>query len=221
MAKPLLQVDVNRKAFPRIRSASDAFLITARDFQGPVLTRLAQLHRKQEKRIFATEGADGVQAGWDALSLDYQKKKQRLLGTPGKILVVSGDMRATFIEPTRKEYVERFIPIGKDPKIVGGTFQFGSRNVIAPYHYQRGVGVGTTTVRKSKPGTGRNRKKRKRTRPFRSKTFSIFLPRRDMVSKTAAHISAMKVAFVNWYRNERVPQIRRALSRDLKPVKTP
>ena len=196
-----LKVDLNRQAFPRIRSAADAFLITAADLRGPVLTRLAQEHRKQEARIFATEGRESG-ASWPALSPKYLERKRRALSharrrqkaakTKGKkakrarpagsgrgspislkILIWSGDMRERFLSPSRPENIERFILIGPAKAPTGGVFQFGAQSDIAAYHFAG----------------------------------NEFLPVRDMVTKSPDQIAKLQAALVRWYNTERLPQV--------------
>lgn len=199
----LLPVDINRKFLPRIRSCIDALEITARDMQGPVLTRLAQVHRKQEKRIFASEGKEGARGPWPDLSRPYAAFKRRVRGSEHPILVFSGDMKERFILPSRSEYIERAVFEGrKGDKIERVKFQFGARSQIAVHHF-----LGSDTIQRSKPGRGKNKKKVKRTKPFRSVTFRTVLPKRDMVTKTGKQITELRNAFVAWYRNERVPQV--------------
>lgn len=127
-----MKVDVNRAAFERVRSAADLLTITLGDLQGPILTRVAQVHRSQERRIFASEGTEGRFGRWPALSPDYAKRKKKL--RPGrKILVWSGDMKDRFITPSRPENVEEFVPRG-----LGGTFRLGAVSEIAGYHFRGG-----------------------------------------------------------------------------------
>jgi phage gpG-like protein len=200
--KRVLGVDINRKAFPRVRSCMDAFNITVEDMQGPILTRLAQTHRKQERRIFASEGAEGAQGRWPPLSPKYKAYKRRV--KPGrKILVFSGDMKERFIKPSRAENIERFTPEeSKGNNAVVGLFEFGAESDIASFHFQGG-----TTTRPSKPGRGKNKMKGKRKKPFKSVVFTTRLPKRDMVTKTTEMLVALRETLISWYRDERIPQV--------------
>ena len=208
--KPMLRVDINRRAYERIRTCADAFTITNGDLKGPILTEVAQVHRQQERRIFASEGGEGGQGIWASLSAAYKQRKGRLVGARRKILVFSGDMKERFIRPSRPEYVERFVALSKTE----GVFELGARSKIAGFHFQEGIGLGVKQVRTSKPGTGKNRKQKPRTKPFIPKTFTWSLPRRDMVSKTAAQVAKMRQAIVDWYREERLPQITRICAQE-------
>lgn len=176
--------DLNMKAFPRIRTRIDALLLQEADFRGPILTRLGQLHRDQEQRIFGSEGAAGARGSWPALSPAYAAHKRRKVGRK-RILVWSGDMKERFISPSRPEYVQSFIPTGR----AAGLFQFGAASVLAGYHF-----AGGTSTHRSRPKKGSG------------KTYRVVLPRRDMVTKSPAQILEMQKEFIAWYRNERIPQ---------------
>lgn len=179
-----LAVDLNMKAFPRIRTRIDALLLSEADFQGPILTRLGQLHRDQEQRIFGSEGGVGAQGPWPPLSPAYAAYKKRKVGRR-KILVWNGDMKERFIQPSRPEYIQRFIPTGR----AAGLFEFGAASVLAGYHF-----AGAASTRRSRPKKGRG------------KTYRVVLPRRDMVTKSPAQILELQKEFIAWYRNERIPQ---------------
>lgn len=167
-----LKVDVNRESFERLRSATDLLVITRGDLQGPVLTRVAQEHRRQETRIFASEGAEGGGGTWPQLSPEYAKRKRRL--RPGRrMLVWSGDLKDRFLKHSHPDNIETFQVTGPSQ----GAFLLGARSEIGGYHFR------------GNPN----------------------LPRRDMVTKTRAQVQSIWQAIVNWYRNERMPQVFRAL----------
>lgn len=192
-----LKVDVNRQGFERLRSATDLLVITRGDLQGPVLTRVAQAHRKQEAAIFASEGGQGASGVWPRLSPAYAQRKAtagragraavkgkkgkartaalRALKAPisQKILVWSGDMKDRFLSASRPENIEQFVQTSP----TGGVFQLGASSTIAGYHFEGGP----------------------------------HLPRRDMVTKTREQVLAIWQAIVDWYRTERLPQVFRAI----------
>lgn len=192
-----LKVDVNRSGLERVRRATDLLVITRGDLQGPVLTRVAQVHRQQEAAIFASEGADGAAGTWPPLSPDYAERKRRagrsgmaaVKGTKGKartaalralrrpisqkILVWSGDMKDRFLRHGRAENIERFVQTGP----ATGKFQLGAASKIAGYHFKGGAR----------------------------------LPRRDMITKTTEQVAECWRAIVEWYRTERIPQAQRAI----------
>ena len=169
-----LRIDVNQDGFKRLRTMAEALTITAGDLRGPVLVRVGQKHREQMKNVFASQGATSGRGRWAALSASYRARKRRLLGSAGKILVLSGDMRDRFITPSRAEYVQSFHAAGNL-----GIFLLGALSSIAGYHFR---------------GSRR-------------------LPRRDMVTKTAGQIAAIRKVLVDWYRKERVPQVLRHFRR--------
>lgn len=192
-----LKVDVNRQAFERLRSATDLLIITGGDLKGPVLTRVAQVHRTQEAAIFASEGAEGASGAWPRLSAAYAERKAnagkagrtavkgkkgkvrtaalRALKAPiaQKILVWSGEMRDRFLNHSKPENIEEFVPTSATT----GVFRLGAASEIAGYHFQG----------------------------------NDHLPKRDMVTKTREQVLACWQAIVDWYRNERLPQAQRAI----------
>lgn len=197
--RKVLQVDINRKAYERLRHCNDLFAITPGDLKGPVLTRLAQVHRTQEKRIFASEGREGGRGSWPPLSPAYAIHKRKKVGTK-PILVWSGDMKERFIKPSRREYIERALIREKKGKVERVVFQFGARSVIATYHFR-----GFTGTRTSSKGL----------------VFSWRLPRRDMVTKSSKQIAAMRQAVIDWYQKERLPQVESACKSQLAQVSKP
>jgi len=209
--RKVLAVDANREAFPRLRTCSEALGVSVEDMKGPVLTRLSQAHRKQEKNIFESEGARGATGVWEPLSPEYERRKIALVaGMP--ILVFSGDMRNRFVSPSRPENIERFVPSSKKKgQALRGIFQFGAVSGIATFHF-----LGSDSTRRSRPGAGKNKKKNKRTKPFKSKTFRVRLPRRDMVTKSPAQLRDLQKVFIDWYRTERVPQVVKICAKEMR-----
>jgi hypothetical protein len=123
----------NPEVFKRLRTKAEALIVSPGDFAGPVLVRLGQVHRRQEKAIFASQGAAGGSGRWPKLSPGYAKWKKRVF--PGrKILVLSGEMKERFTVPSRPEYVQRFTSSGQS----GGVFSFGAIDEVAVKHY-RGI----------------------------------------------------------------------------------
>jgi hypothetical protein len=114
---------VNPQAFQRLRILQDgAIPVTEGDLAGPLLKALGAIHRKQEKRVFATQGIDG-NSPWAALSPAYAVRKKRQF--PGrKILVRMGEMKKVFTQ-TGPGYIQRY----KKPLI-----QFGAISRVAGFH---------------------------------------------------------------------------------------
>src|SRR5258705_6545807 len=121
---------INPAAFQRLRILTNACQVIEADIAGPILTRLGQVHRKQERRIFASQGAEGRYGKWKALSPAYRLRKIRLLGSVGRILVLSGDTKDRFVTRSRPEYIQRYVK----PLV-----QFGARSEVAGFHF-RGSG---------------------------------------------------------------------------------
>ena len=74
-----MRVDINREGYERLRTLGSLLTVTDGDLRGPVLTRVAQVHRKQEAAIFTSEGAEGGSGTWAPLSPEYAKRKQAAL----------------------------------------------------------------------------------------------------------------------------------------------
>ena len=183
MARPVIKVDINRKAFERVRTCAEALLISEGDLKGPVLTRLAQKHRRQMKEVFSSEGRVGASGQWEVLNPGYAVRKRKKWGRR-RILVASGDMKERFTATSRTENIERFVASGPGR----GTYQFGARSKIAVAHFKGFSGFRTSTL---------------------GKRFRYRLPRRDMVTKTAVQILALREELVAWYVGERIPQVAR------------
>lgn len=117
----------------RLMTQNQAFAITNADLGGQVLVRLGVVHRRQEKAIFASQGAAGASGRWPKLSPGYAKWKRRVF--PGKkILVLSGEMKERFTVPSRPEYIQRFTPTGEGR----GVVSFGASDEVAVKHF-RGI----------------------------------------------------------------------------------
>jgi hypothetical protein len=198
-----LTVKINRAPLERVRLATELLNITPGDMAGPVLIRVGEVHREQEKEVFSTQGATSIVGRWAPLSADYAARKKaallsgrRELKASGfkkkeersilrglmkrpismNILVWSGDMRDRFLRVARPEYIQRALVAAGNVYLM----QFGAASDIASYHAQlEGSGV----------------------------AFGSKLPRRDMITKTEPQRMEMLKAIVDWYRNERVPQV--------------
>ena len=186
-----MNVKKNPEAFKRLRSMTEALQITSGDLGGPVLVRMGQLHRKQQKRIFASEGSEGQAGRWPSLSDRYDARKREVFGRR-KMLVLTGDMKDRFTRQTSSYYIQQFIPAGGGR----GTFQFGAESEIAAAHLRGDPGIA----------------------PEKSETARLIfggmaprLPIRDMISKTAEQLDAFRLRLVQWYNEERIPQVLRRL----------
>jgi hypothetical protein len=190
----MLRTKVNRGAFDRVRTLQGLLVFSEAEIARRVVPAMATVHREQEKRIFATEGAAGGAGAWPRLSPEYARRKRaaaaggrtaakgkrgkarttflRSLGRPiaNKILVWSGETRDRFTKAGPNN-IARITARGKDRWTLG----FGARSAIASYHH---VGAGP-------------------------------LPVRDMVKKTKAQMAELQAVVVTIYR-QKVEQYRRA-----------
>ena len=197
----MIRFEPNTQGIERIRSAARLFEVTQLDMAGPVLVRLSQEHQRQEREIFSTEGAAGGQGRWPALSPEYAARKRAAMGA-GRAAArgKKGKPRTTLLRRLGRPISMRILVWSGDmrdrflrpsrPEYVAryvetgpatGRFEFGAASDIASYHAQQ-------------RGAGGGR-----------------LPRRDMVIKTPQQMTRLRVAFLDWYRKERVPMAFRAL----------
>jgi len=155
----------------------------------PALLRaLGAVHRRQETRIFASEGAEGARGRWDPLNERYAKRKTKAVGRR-KILVFSNDMKDRFIKAENPGYVQEFIPTSE----ALGLFRFGARSDVAAAHLR---GNPALALRQS---------------ALARKVFGGRAPRlpvRDMVTKTQAHLAELRERLRTWYIARLKQQIR-------------
>lgn len=182
-----LIIQKNPEGFSRVRSLAEALRVSAGDMAGPVLVELGKTHRRQQNRIFATEGAAGASGRWAPLNPRYAARKRARYGGK-KILQLTGETKDRFTKPTHTGYFQRFVPRGTSG---AGLFQFGAYSTVAAAHY---FGI---------PSLARLRSRRSQI------VFGGVAPRlpvRDMITKTAAQAQEILRTFVDWYRLKRVPQ---------------
>lgn len=122
------RVIINPNAFPRLRTMNQALAISDGDYRGPVLTVIGQVHRKQELRIFATQGTAGASGAWPKLSPAYAKRKRKA-GFGSRILVRTGAMKATLTQAGGPGYHQSFQRVG-----ALAVFLLGGFSRIAGYH---------------------------------------------------------------------------------------
>lgn len=123
-----VRVTPNPNAFPRLRTMAEALKITDGDFAGPVMTVVGNVHRRQQKQIFATQGAAGLSGPWEPLSPAYAKRKKRQ-GYGSKILLRAGSMRAALTTASSPAYHQSFQKVG--PLAV---YLLGALSRVAGYH---------------------------------------------------------------------------------------
>ena len=122
------RVTINPNAFPRLRTKNQALGLTDGDYSGPVLTVIGQVHRKQENRIFATQGSAGAGGAWPKLSPAYAKRKRKD-GFGSRILVRTGAMKSALTTPGNPNYYQAFQRVG-----ALAVFLLGGFSRIAGYH---------------------------------------------------------------------------------------
>jgi len=112
------------KLNPRVKNLADMFMPT-KDAIADGLEEMGIEFRKQERRIFSSEGSSGG-GRWQSLSPSYAKRKRRL--RPGrKILVWDGDLRKSL---TRRggEHIQRSYRSRR------WVLSVGTSNRVAEYH---------------------------------------------------------------------------------------
>jgi hypothetical protein len=145
---------------------------------GEVLTVLGVVHRKQQTAIFVSEGATSGGGLFAPLNPRYAARKRKLFGRK-KILQLSGDMKARFTLAGNPGYIQKYV--GTEAK---GVFQFGAASDVAAAHL-----YGNPALAPRQSAAAR----------------SVFggtaprLPVRDMISKTATQMGALKDALTAWY----------------------
>ena len=202
----------NPRAFSRLRNRTEALQISVGDLRGPILRELGMEHRKQQNKIFSTQGGAAASGRWEALSPSYKAKKEgrrRTLrkGTGGikrfekrtgqkisvgsvsnKILQLTGDMKARFTKKSNASYIQRF-SIKRQGK---GVFEFGAQSDVAAAHFRGKPKLAKTQSSGARAAFGGVAKR---------------LPVRDMVSKTSIQIDAIRRRLKKWYREKRIPQV--------------
>lgn len=132
-------VKTNPEGIRRVRTLAQALGLPHADMAGPVLVELGVVHRKQENRIFATQGSAGASGRWPALSPGYAAKKRKQF--PGKkILQRTGDMKARLTKRSNPNYYQDYVP----RSAARGTFRFGARSGLAAAHR---AGTGPLPIR--------------------------------------------------------------------------
>lgn len=184
-----LIVKRNPDGFRPVRTIAEALAISAGDMAGPVLVELGVIHRRQQNRIFATEGAAGGSGRWPALNPSYAARKRARYGRK-KILQLTGDTKDRFTKPTNIGYVQRFVPRGTSGS---GLFQFGAYSTVAAAHYFGNPLLVRLRSRSSRILFGGVAKR---------------LPVRDLITKKAAMVDGFNFGLNTWYQ-KRVAQVLR------------
>lgn len=182
----MLKIGVNHDGFKRLRSQAEALRVSEADLRGPVLVELGNVHRRQQMKIFTSEGAAGAGGRFARLNERYEKRKKRLFPRR-KILHLSGETRERFTKPTNPYYVQEYVSAGQ----ARGVFRFGARSNVAAAHLH-----GNPALAPEQSATSR-------------KVFGGVAPRlpvRDMISKTAAQVKEFSAALAAWY-SKRVRQV--------------
>lgn len=206
-----LKVDFNRQGLERLRSAADLLVITAGDLQGPVLTRVAQEHRKQESRIFTSEGAEGQSGAWPRLSPAYAERKRQAMLEGREIVTVPGffarlaGKKGRKLKGKERTAAARALgrPISMKILVWSGEMRDRFLRHSHPANIERFVQTG--------PNIGKFQLGAASEIAGYHFDGNQNLPRRDMISKTKAQYDALLQRIVDWYQKERIPQAQRAL----------
>ncbi len=189
---------MNLHAYPRLRDFVSALKITHHDMGGQILVILGGRHRKQQKRIFTTQGRAGKAGRWPSLSARYKAKKKELFGRK-KMLQLTGETHKRFTKKSHPGYIQAYVPGGGEGK---GTFLFGASSELAKVHL---LGLASAAPESKHPEL------------FRGKPPN--LPKRDMISKTNDQAREFDADLKEWYIKKRVPQVLKAHGLILKNTK--
>lgn len=144
-----------------------------------LLRALGVVHRRQEARIFASEGAEGAGGPWTPLDPGYAERKAKAAGSRKKILQLSGDMKTALTKRGDPRYVEQFIPKGNL-----GLFRFGAHSDVANAHLHGNPALAPQQSAVAKKVFGGRAPR---------------LPVRDPITKTPAMLAEMREALRVWY----------------------
>lgn len=189
----MIRITKNPEAFERLRTQNKALRITGGDLHGPVLVRLGQVHRDQMRKVFTSEGAEGAAGRWPALSPVYEERKRKVLGQK-KMLVLTGRTRARLTVKNSPYYIQRYLSRSD----TSGVYQFGALSSVAAAHQHGlpGLAQGKTSAASLVFGGTAPR-----------------LPVRDMIMKTTMQMSQLQLRVLQWYTDERIPQVLRAVKK--------
>jgi hypothetical protein len=119
----------NPGEFKRLRTRTEALLLSDADKRGPLMVEMDKEHVRQVTRAYTSEGAS-TQGGWPALSPRYAAWKKKAY--PGRrILVRTRETRNRFTQPANPAHVRQFIP--------PFSYQFGARSAVQTKH-EFGIG---------------------------------------------------------------------------------
>ena len=115
---------------PRVKELGE-MLPNKRDMES-IVRDMDKTFRKQELRIFATEGGGGA-GKWQPLSEQYSRRKKKL--RPGrKILTWSGKLRNSLTRKSGSAHITNVFQSGFTWRL-----QVGTRNPLAAYHEEGGT----------------------------------------------------------------------------------
>lgn len=127
----MIRMRSNPAGIERLRTRTQAILLSDADKGGPLLIELDRVHSRQARRAFTTQGAS-TGAAWKPLSPGYAKWKRKV--KPGRrILVFNGDMRDRYTMPTNANHIREYVrPF---------TYRFGVVSEKA-WRHETGTGEG-------------------------------------------------------------------------------
>lgn len=185
----MFRIKVDPLTAGRLRKRADALRITLADMQGPVLVRLGQAHRAQEKMIWSSRGGAGGRGVWPALNPRYAARKRKVFGR-APLMVLTGNTKRRFTEAFHPAYVQRFVPRGANR----GVFQFGAYSDIASAHYLGNPSLAPYPFIEARRVFGGRAPR---------------LPIRDVITKSPTMLAQLRRRLVEWYAMERIPQVLR------------
>jgi len=191
----MVKVTVNDNAFERLRSANALLAITSGDMQTVVLRRMANVHRQQEAQIFATEGVAGASGRWTRLSAAYAARKSALFrGGRAAVKGKKGMARKEALRAQNRPIANKILVWSGETKErftrANNPHNIARVRLDGPARFTYQFGAESQIAAYHFDGTAK-------------------MPRRDMVTKTAAQLQALMQAIVDWYRTERLPQVKR------------
>ncbi len=160
----------NAAGLSRLREITNAPNIPMSD---PLfLSRLGAVHRDQMLEVFETEGGTAKGGGWSPLNPRYAARKRKYVGGK-KILQLTTDMMRRFIYKGSHGYIEEYLPTSA----THGLFRFGALSDVAAAHRHGNPALASRQSAIARKVFGGRAPR---------------LPKRDMITKTARHLSEMR-----------------------------
>jgi len=205
-------VEVDLEAWVRRRTSHRLRELGAFDQQNleaDLLPRVGVVFRRQERRLFASEGASGGPP-WRELDPDYARRKA--VDWPGrKILAASGQLRQDLTSESSPDYIQEVELRGREAHL-----RLGTGNPLARYHTVDGV-----RRRLDKPRRSGRRKPRRAPRSARRQPVSRSRPtfsgvyefvRRSVTQRTAEQREEFRDVIRAYVERRAVAPVRRGFA---------